>query len=490
MLPALLLITLVSCSLPATPAAQSAPAAQDALEAAADAWVQAHAAELKALNQSIWSHPEVGLDEYHAVAELMAFLEGAGFAIERGVAGMPTAFVAQAGSGTPVIGILAEYDALPGMSQGPVPRRQPRAGAPVGSDGDIGHACGHSVFGAGSAGAAAAAWAALREAGLPGTIRLYGTPAEETGIGKVYMARAGLFDDLDAALHWHASDRTLAYYESSKAVISVKFRFDGQAAHASRSPEHGRSALDAVELMNVGVNYLREHLRDDARLHYVITDGGGQPNVVPPRAEVWYYLRADDHAYVEHILLRVTEIASGAATMTRTEMAHRIDSDLYEVLPNRPLSEALQRQLERVGPPAFDAAERAFAAATQVDFEPVPEAPLADAVLPLPDEPARGPASTDVGNVSWTVPTGGVRVACYTLGAPGHSWQVVACTGTSIGEKGMLVAARALAGTTLALLGDAELRAAARADFDARVRAGPVPASVLPAGQQAPTSIR
>jgi aminobenzoyl-glutamate utilization protein B len=234
----------------------------------------------------------------------------------------------------------------------------------------------------------------------------------------------------------------------------------------------------------------QQGIRLMTRMHYVITDGGGQPNVVPPRAEVGYYLRADDHAYVEHILQRVTEIADGAAAMTRTEMSRQIDSDLYEVLPNRPLSELLQRQLERVGPPAFDDTERAFAAATQVDFTPVPAQPLADAVLPLADEPERGPASTDVGNVSWAVPTGGVRVACFTKGAPGHSWQVVACTGTSIGEKGMLVAARALAGATLAALTDPDLRAAAQQDFDARVGAGAVPTSVLPEGQRAPTTIR
>ena len=467
-----------------------APLGQDPLQQRADAWIEAHSGELHALNQSIWSNPEVGLAEHHASGELARFLEGAGFTVARGVAGMPTAFVAEAGSGAPVIGILAEYDALPGMSQGAVPRREARPGAPIGSPQDVGHACGHSIFGVGSAGAAAAAWAALHESGRSGTIRLYGTPAEETGIGKVYMARAGLFDDLDAAFHWHAGDETRVSYSTCKAVVSAKFRFEGQAAHASRSPEHGRSALDAVELMNVGVNYLREHLRPDYRIHYVVTDGGGQPNVVPPRAEVWYYLRADDHAYVEHMLERVTEIAEGAARMTRTEMTRQLDSDLYELLPNRPLSELLQEELDRVGPPRFDDAERAFAAATQVDFEPVPDRPLADAVAPLSDEPHRVQASTDVGNVSWRVPTSGLRVASYTLGAPGHSWQIVACTGMSIGEKGMVVAARTLASATLRAIRDPEICAAARADFEARIEAGPVPRSVLPADQGPPATIR
>lgn len=464
--------------------ALSVTALQDPV-ALADRFLDERAGELVALHREIWSHPEVGLEERRAAALLSDWLEGQGFRVTRGVAGMPTAFVAEAGQGEPVVGILAEYDALPGTSQQAVPERRPRD-----DDNDAGHACGHSVFGAGSVGAAAAAASAARAAGLAGTVRLYGTPAEETGLGKLYMARAGLFDDLDAALHWHAADRTGSSFESSKAVVSLKVRFHGLSAHASRSPEAGRSALDGVELMNVGANYLREHLLDDARLHYVITDGGGQPNVVPPTAEVWYYLRADSHAYVETILGRVRDIARGAALMSATTFAERLDSDLYEILPNRPLSELLQRHLERVGPPRFDEAEREFARRTQRELERAPDQPLADSIDPLPDQPGRVPASTDVGNVSWRVPTGGVRVACYTLGAPGHSWQIVACTGTTIGEKGMQVAARALAGATLDLLRDGELRAAARDDFDARRASATVPTSVLPEGQLVPQSIR
>ncbi|MGB5891282.1 MAG: amidohydrolase [Thermoanaerobaculia bacterium] len=452
----------------------------------ADSWIASHDAELKSLNQSIWSHPELGLQEHHAASELIRFLEQAGFEVERGVAGMPTAFVATAGSGEPVIGILAEYDALPGMSQATVPRREPRTDAPSGSEADIGHACGHSVYGTASAGAAAAAWHAARQAGLPGTIRLYGTPAEETGIGKVFMQRAGLFDDLDAALEWHSSDRTQASFDSSKAMVNVKFRFAGLAAHASRSPHQGRSALDAVELMSVGVNFLREHLRDDARIHYVITDGGGQPNVVPPRAEVWYYVRADDHAYVEYVFERVREIARGAALMTRTDLEERIDTDVFEILPNRPLAEVLHRQLTRVGPPDFDAAEREFARLTQATLADPPSEPLATSIEPLADEPTVGPASSDVGNVSWAVPTGGINVATQTLGAPGHSWQIVACTGMSIGEKGMIVAARTLAGATLELLASPETLERARSDFETRRANGKIPQSVLPEGQTAP----
>ena len=455
--------------------------------AQADAWIASNADTLRAVNHRIWSHPEVGLREEHSSAELIALLERSGFTVQRGVAGMPTAFVATAGSGRPIVGILAEYYALPGMSQAASAEKRPRDGD---ASNNAGHACGHSVFGTGSTAAGIAAWTAASAAHLPGTIRVYGTPAEETGIGKCFMARAGLFDDLDAALHWHVGDKTQVTYAASKAVISIKFHFDGLAAHASMSPYLGFSALDGVELMDVGVNYLREHVKEDSRIHYVITNGGGQPNVVPPTAEVWYYLRADSHHDDEHILDRVRDIARGAALMSGTKVTEHIDSDSFELLPNRPLSELLQRQLERVGAPRFDDSERDFANKTQKDLPEPPPAPLADGIEPLPAESFRLPASTDVGNVSWAVPTSGMTVASYTLGAPGHSWQIAACTGTSIGEKGMLVAARTLAGAALELLSDPSLVAAARRDFDARLAKNPHPASTLPPGQGPPVAIR
>ncbi len=459
-------------------------AARQSAPPTTDAWITEHAEPLKAINQRIWSLAEVGLEERESSAILASFLESEGFRLTRGVAGMPTAFVAERGSGRPIVGILAEYDALPGMSQQALPERRAREEAKAG------HACGHSVFGTASTAAAVAAASALAKDGLAGTIRLYGTPAEETGIGKVYMARAGLFDDLDVALHWHAGDRSEVMFASSKAVVSLKYRFTGRSAHASYNPESGLSALDAVELMNVGANFYREHTKEDARIHYVITDGGGQPNVVPPTAEVWYYLRADDHAYVEEILGRVRDIAKGAALMTGTTFAERIDSDLFEILPNRPLSELLQRHLERVGPPPFDEADRAFAVNTQGDFRSPPDEPLASKIEPLPPEPFREPASSDVGNVSWIVPTGGIDVACYSKGAPGHSWQIVACTGGPIGEKGMLVAARVLASAALELCVDPAILGRARADFEARRKAGAQPGSVLPPEQSAPAKIR
>ena len=455
--------------------------------ATADRWIEQHADTLRAVNQRIWSHPEVGLQEQRAARELMTLLEREGFQVQRGVAGMPTAFIASAGTGKPILGILAEYDALPGVNQAAEPTRKPRAENP---EIDAGHACGHSVFGAASVGAAIAVWQGMQNGGPAGTIRLYGTPAEETGIGKVYMARAGLFDDLDAALHWHAADKTRVMFNTCKAVISVKYRFHGRSAHASLSPAEGRSALDAVELMNLGANFLREHLKEDARVHYVITDGGGQPNVVPATAEVWYYLRANVHQDTERMLERVREIADGAAKMTRTTVSEKLDSDLFELLPNRTLSEVLQRHLERVGPPHFADDEREFARRTQSDLVDAPKEPLSETVTALAEEPWLIASSTDVGNVSWRVPTGGINTACYTHGAPGHSWQIVACTGMSIGEKGMVVAARTLAGAALEIMSDGKLLEAARRDFEARREKSPQPQSVLPPDQQAPTSIR
>jgi aminobenzoyl-glutamate utilization protein B len=404
--------------------------------------------------------------------------------VELGVAGMPTAFVASWGRGSPVVGLLAEYDALPGLSQDAVPEQRERQGA------EAGHGCGHSIFGTASVAAAIAARQALDQSGAPGTIRLYGTPAEETLIGKVYMLREGLFRDVDVVLTWHADDRTAADFNYSKALASAKFRFRGLPAHASVSPHEGRSALDAVELMNVGTNFLREHTREDARIHYVITEGGGQPNVIPAEAEVWYYVRADKHADVERYFERVGEIARGAALMTRTTLEPvQVDTDVHEVLPNRTLAEVVHRNLQQVGPPAFTEGERAFARRTQEPLARPFEKSLADGIEPLPAAPGQEPGSTDVGDISWHVPVGALNVASYTWGAPAHSWQIVACTGMSIGEKGMLVAAKTLAGTALDLIASRELLSQARHDFR-KVRDPLEYRSLIPEGQRAPAAIR
>jgi aminobenzoyl-glutamate utilization protein B len=438
---------------------------------------------LVAVHREIWEHAEVGLQEHRSSAALQQLLREHGFAVDSGVAGMPTAFVASWGSGEPVIGILAEFDALPGVSQTADPERKPRAGVAAG------HACGHSIFGAASAGAACAAKSVIEARRLPGTIRLYGTPAEETGIGKQYMAMAGLFDDADAVLAWHADDKTQADLMYTKAVVSAKFRFHGSAAHASRNPELGRSALDAVELMNAGANFLREHVKPDARIHYVITDGGGQPNVVPPEAEVWYYVRADRHADVERYFERVKKIAEGAALMTETTFDVRVDSDSHEVLPNRTLALLLDRCLRLVGPPAFDERDVAFARKLQEPLDPRPERALADAIEALPEKPYQRQSSTDVGEVSWRVPVGHFTACAAAKDTPAHSWQWVASTGSTIGEKALGVAAKTLAAAALELFTDPAQVEAARKDFEA-VR-GPLEyRSFVPPGQKAPASIR
>jgi aminobenzoyl-glutamate utilization protein B len=465
-------------------AALAISTAEDRAKSQALAWVDANADTLKRVNQNIWSYAEIGLEETRSSKELAALLRANGFTVEEGVAGMPTAFVASYGSGRPVIGILAEYDALPGLSQDKVPERREREGARAG------HGCGHSIFGTASTGAAIAAKEAIASGATSGTIRLYGTPAEETGIGKAYMLREGYFRDDDAILTWHANDVTNAGYRYSKANVSVKFRFSGLPAHASVSPHQGRSALDAVELMNVGVNYMREHVKEDARIHYVVTNGGGQPNVVPPSSEVWYYIRADRHRDVEDYFDWVSEIARGAAAMSRTQLEKvQVDADMHEILPNRTISEILQRNLGIVGPPRFTAEEREFARKTQADLARAPEIALSEEIEPLEDEPGQDLASSDVGDISWFVPVGELSVASYSYGAPGHSWQIVACTGTSIGEKAMLVAAKTLAATAVDLYASPARVAEAKADFEA-IRKPLEYVTLIPEGQKAPKSIR
>ena len=463
-----------------TPTHAQTPAAKQA----AFQWLDANAPAWQRINRNIWTYAETGLEETRSAKELVTVLKKNGFTIESGVAGMPTAFVASYGSGRPVIGILAEYDALPGLSQDAASEQKERQGA------SAGHGCGHSVFGTASTAAAIAAKRAIESGAVRGTIRLYGTPAEETGIGKTYMLREGLFKDVDVVLAWHTGDRTQVAYEFTKANVSIKFRFTGLPAHASTSPHRGRSALDAVELMNIGVNYMREHVKEDTRVHYVVTRGGGQPNVVPPDAEVWYYLRANKHADVEEYFVWLREIAEGAARMTRTKLAAvQVDADMHEVLPNRALAEALHKNLQLVGAPKFTDEEKAFARKTQEPLGRALDRVLSEIVEPLPAQPGQGLASTDVGDLSWFVPVGQIHATSYTFGAPGHSWQIVACTGTTIGEKGMMVSAKTLAATAIDLFSTPELVEKARADFKA-IR-GPLKyVTLIPEGQKAPKTIR
>lgn len=450
-------------------------------------FVDAQRDNILEVNRAIWEFAEVGLEERQSADLLMQKLKEHGFEIEAGIANLPTAFVATYGAGRPVIGLLAEYDALPGLSQKVTPQREPvQEGAP-------GHACGHSGLGAGAFGAIIAVKEAMERQNLPGTIRLYGTPAEETVIGKVYMTLGGVFNDLDVCLHWHPSSKNRTFSRSSKALVSVKFTFAGVAAHASGTPESGRSALDAVELMNIGVNYMREHVKEDARLHYVITDGGAAPNVVPAQATVWYFIRADEHTDVERNYQWVRDIAQGAALMTQTKLTVRIETDCHEVVPNGPLADVLQTHLEAVGAPKFSDTEKLFARRLQ---QPLVEqfgtefpVPLDESIHPLHQnlEPTKG--STDVGDISWHVPTSGINTTCLIAETPGHSWQDVAAIRSSIGEKGIIYATKVLATATIDLLERPEVVTAAKADFEERMRERAY-TTLVPAGQMPPKKIR
>ena len=437
------------------------------------------------VNQAIWSYAEPGLEEIQSSQELQDWLSESGFSVRAGVAGMPTAFVASYGEGEPVIAYLAEYDALLGVSQKALSHREVRDDPSI----IAGHGCGHSVFGTGTTAAAIALAQVMALKKLPGTVRLYGTPAEETVDAKTFMLREGVFDDVDVVLSWHTSDQTGASFGYTKAIVTARFSFEGVAAHASVSPEFGKSALDAIELMNIGVNYLREHVPQDTRIHYVVTDGGGQPNVVPPNASSWYYVRADRHDTVEQVYARIIDIARGAALMTGTDMSVVVDGDSHEVLPNRALSHIINANLEAIGPPSFDDKEKAFARETQKDLPKMPDRALFEGINPVPAEPGQVMASTDQGDLSWHVPTGRMTVASYAYGAPGHSWQVVAATGTSIGEKAMTVAAKTLAATGYDLLTQPALLEEAWASFR-EIREPLEFRSLLPEDARAPAMIR
>ena len=406
--------------------------------------------------RQIWEWAEVGYQEEQSAELLKRELEAAGFAIESGVAGMPTAFVATYGSGGPVIGLLAEYDALPGISQDAVPERKPII------DGGAGHACGHHLFGTGSVAAAIAVKEWLDETGHEGTIRLYGTPAEEGGAGKVYMVRNGLFDDVDVALHWHPGSRNSAQAGRSLANKSAKFRFSGYSAHAAGAPERGRSALDGVEAMNHMVNLMREHVPQETRIHYVITQGGFAPNVVPDFAEVYYYVRHPYAPTVLELFERVARAAEGAAMGTGTEMEYEVIHGLYDLVPNVALGQVMDANLRKVGGVEYTEAERAFARQIQATFEGGPSRPLGSEgeIVEFGVEGVGG-GSTDVGDISWVVPTAGLSTATWVPGTSAHSWQAVAAGGTDIGTKGMMVAAKTLALTMIDLFQSPDVIAAA-----------------------------
>ena len=426
------------------------------------AGLDAAAAHYSTVAKQIWSLAEVGYMEEKSSALLQSELEGAGFAVKAGVAGEPTAFIAEYGSGKPVIAILGEFDALPGLSQDSVPERKAlRPGGP-------GHGCGHHLFGTASVAAAISLKQWMQANNVKGTLRVIGTPAEEGGAGKVYMVRDGVFNDVDAVIAWHPGDDNSVTGERSMANISGKFRFHGVSAHAAGAPERGRSALDAVEAMNFMTNVLREHIPDGSRIHYIITNGGRAPNVVPDEAEVYYVVRHVEMSIVKDIWSRVVNAAKGAAIGTGTTYDLQLVGSVYSLLPNETLARVQQRALEKVGGYTYTAAERAFAERLQQSdaFTAVPLETTAK-VKPLTIGTA-GTASTDVGDVSWVVPTVQLSAATWVPGTAAHSWQAVAAGGMSIGYKGMMVAAKTMALTGAELFTTPSIIDAAEAELVAK----------------------
>ncbi|MBN2408598.1 MAG: amidohydrolase, partial [Candidatus Aminicenantes bacterium] len=393
------------------------------------AWVDAASPELARLNDEIWRAAEVAMEEYRSAEALASYLEKMGFAVERGVAGLPTAFVGVYGSGQPVIGFLAEYDALPGLSQETVTFKKPV------KEGASGHGCGHNIFGVASTAAAVAVKEVMARHGIPGTIKLFGCPAEETVEGKVFMAREGVFEGLSCCIQWHPSSQNAVSLDSSNALNQFELEFFGRTAHSAGDPWHGRSALDAVELTDIGLNFLREHLKPTARIHYVIQQGGGAPNVVPDYARAWYFVRDIDRETLEKDYERVLEIIDGAAKMTGTTYKVHFKSGVHETLANRAGSEVVYSNLLLTGAPAFTVEEQSFAREIQKNIG-VEEKGLSTKIEPFcQPEKSWGGGSTDVAEVSWLTPITSLGVAFTPIGTPGHHWAAVACGGMSIGHK-------------------------------------------------------
>jgi len=432
----------------------------DKIKAEAIQDMQSKYDDYKKIALQIWDYAEVGYKEVKSSQLHQQTLRDNGFTVQAGVADIPTAFLATYGSGKPVIGILAEYDALPGLSQEAVPEKKPIAGK------DAGHGCGHHLFGTASVAAGIELKKLMEEKKIQGTIKVFGCPAEEGGSGKVYMVRAGLFNDVDIVIHWHPDDKNSITMTSALANKSAKFRFYGLSAHASASPEKGRSALDAVEAMDYMVNMMREHIPQESRIHYVITNGGKAPNVVPDFAEVYYYVRHPKKEIVKQIFDRVVKAANGAAMGTETKMEYEIIGGTHDLLLNRTLGEAMQKNLQQVGGVTYTADEIAFGKKIQSSFTFTPAAiESASTIKPLKLDSASGGGSTDVGDVSYTVPTVGMSAATWIPGTPAHSWQAVACGGTDIGMKGLEVAAKTMTLTAIDLFTDPSLIEKATQEF-------------------------
>jgi len=468
----LLLLLLVSAS------AEIAPSDRDKMIATMDG----RASHYGEISRQIWEYAEVGYKEQKSSALLKSELQKAGFRVRDNIAGAPTAFVAEWGSGKPVIGIMGEYDALPGLSQDLRPDRKALInGAP-------GHGCGHNLLGTAAAFAAITVKEWLADKKLAGTIRFYGTPAEEGGAGKIYMIRAGVFKDVDVALTWHPGSTNQTGLGSSLANISGKFRFYGKAAHAAASPQAGRSALDALLLTNHAVEMLREHVPDTTRIHYIITKGGAAPNVVPDFTEGYFYARSPSMVVLDNVWDRIVKCGQAGALATETRLETELISSVYNVLPNEPLARVFHKHMRAIGGVKYTAEERAFAESLRKSFLSEERLGMEEVILPFEAERA-GMGSTDVGDVSWAVPTAQFRIATAVPGTPGHSWQNVACAGTSIGRKGMVIAAKVLALSTADLFTTPQILADAKKDFDRR-RGGHEYRSRIPADQKPPLNYR
>lgn len=419
--------------------------------------------EYAGLSKQIWDFAELGYQEEKSANLLEEQLRKEGFDVKTGVAGIPTAFVATYGSGKPVIGILGEYDALPGLATEAKAEFTPIAGQKGG------HGCGHNLFGTASVAAATEMKDWLKRSGHSGTIKIYGCPAEEGGSGKVYMVREGLFNDVDVVLHWHPGDKNAADAGTSLANKNAKFRFRGIAAHAAAAPERGRSGLDGVEAMDFMVNMMREHIPQDTRIHYVITKGGEAPNVVPAFAEVYYYARHKDRDILQSVWKRIENAAEGAAKGTGTQVTWEVLGGVYNVLPNVTLAEVMHQNLQTVGGITYTPEETAFAQKISESFPTDQRVPVTNATQIRDFRDASASAisggSTDVGDVSWIVPTVGLQTATWVPGSSAHSWQSTAASGMGIGQKGMLVAAKTLALTAYDLFNNSSLIEKARAEW-------------------------
>jgi aminobenzoyl-glutamate utilization protein B len=442
----------------------------------------AHADANWAIALKIWEWAEPGYQEKKSATALADLAEKAGFTVKRGVAGIPTAFTATFGEGKPVVGIMGEYDALPELSQEAVPFRKPREGG-----NGYGQACGHHLFGVASLSAACAIAEQIKAGAIKGTVRFYGCPAEEGGAAKVFMARAGLFDDCDACLHWHPGSRNAAGDMSCLARVAVKFRFRGTPAHAAGSPEKGRSALDALLLTMHAVELMREHTPDGTRLHHTVTSGGGAANVVPEFAEGFFYVRHPKADVVQKLYPRLLKCAQAGALATETTLEVQYLGGTMEILPNSPLAAAAKKNLAALNDLKYDETETAFAVRLQESF--AEKVPLDDISRVADVNGKSSGGSTDVGDVSWVVPVTGFTTACWVPGTPGHSWQAVACGGTTLGKKGMNLAARTLAATAWDLFADAGLRKAAKEDHAQRL-AGRKYAAMLEKDQPPPLDYR